>query len=115
MKIYRSDYDHQSRINHPGALSLGIIRDPETNVINAAPSYNELLFLDCCEQFFRDALMMSEFMGQFLAKLSKTKVESWGETANQTCKNVADWLNSLREKYSKQNAEKVDSVKLKEA
>ena len=107
MKIYESDYDHQSRINHPGALSLGIIRDPEKNTLNAAPTYNEILFLDCCEQFFRNALMMSEFMGRFLSKLSNTKVKSWGETANLTCKGVADWLDSLREKYGEESAETI--------
>ena len=107
MKVYKSDYHHQSQVSHPTSLSLGIIRDPETNTINAAPSYQEILFLDCCEQFFRNALMMSEFMGRFLAKLSKTKVESWGETANKTCKNFADWLDSLREKYSEENTKTI--------
>ena len=107
MKVYKSDYHHQSEVSHPTSLSLGIIRDPETNAINAAPSYNEILFLACCEQFFRNALMMSEFMGQFLSKLSKAKVQFWGEIANQTCNNVADWLNSLREKHSEENTQTI--------
>ena len=51
--------------------------------------------------------MMGEFMGQFLAKLSETKVKSWGETANQTYKDVANWLRSLREKYSGESAEAI--------
>ena len=101
-EFHRKDYHHQSKVSHPSALSLGIIRDPETNTINAGPIYNEILFLDCCEQFFRNSLMMIEFMGKFLLKLNKSKEDNWKTTANKTCKDVADWLNKIREKYGKE-------------
>jgi hypothetical protein len=104
LQIYRNDYNHQSKITHPSALSLGIIRDPETNVINAAPSYSKILFLDCCETIVRSALMMSEFMARLLSKLSEAKAASWGEKATQTCKEAADWLQSIREEYGGKNA-----------
>lgn len=104
LKIYKGDYDHQSRVNHPTALSLGMLRDPQTNTINAAPSYDRILFLDCCEQFFRNALMMAEIMGWLLSNIAKTSVTSWGEKANNTCKKAADWLKAIREKYGEEHA-----------
>ena len=103
LQIYRNDYNHQSKVTHPSALSLGIIRDPKTNAINAAPSYSKILFLDCCEMMVRNALMMNEFMARLLSKLSETKAASWGEKANQTCKEAADWLKELRVKYGEIN------------
>ena len=99
MKIYESDYDHQSRVNHPTALSLGILRDAKTNELRAAPSYDNILFLDCCEQFFRITLLMSEIIGRLLSKIAKNEVNSWGEKANKTCKELADWLDAIRKKY----------------
>ena len=82
---YNNDYNHQSRFTHCSALSLGVLRDLETNELRAAPSYNAILFLDCCEQFFRNALRMSEVIGNLLFKLDETKATYWVEKANQTC------------------------------
>ena len=96
---YNNDYNHQSRFTHCSALSLGVLRDLETNKLKAAPSYNTILFLDCCELFVRNALRMSEIMGSFLSKLSEAKATSWGEKANQKCKEAADWLKAIRGKY----------------
>jgi len=103
LRIYKSDYKHQSEITHPSALSLGIIRDPKTNEIKVAPRYDKILFLDCCEIMVRNALMMSEFMARLLSKLSETKATSWAEKAKQTQKEAADWLNKMREEYGERS------------
>jgi len=100
MKIYEQDYAHQSAVTHPSALSLGIIRDPKTNTINVSPRYDKILFLDCCEMVFRNALMMNEFMARLLEKLSsKTKATSWAEKAKQTIEEASDWLKRMREEF----------------
>lgn len=109
LQIYRKDYDHQSKVTHPSALSLGIIRDPKTNEINVAPRYDKILFLDCCEMMVRNALMMNEFMARLLSKLSKTKATSWAEKANQTIKEASDWLNKMREEFGSRNSSKQEA------
>ena len=106
LRIYKSDYKHQSEITHPSALSLGIIRNPKTNEINVAPRYDKILFLDCCELMVRNALMMSEFMARLLSKLSKTKDASWAENAKLTMDEASDWLNKMREEFGNKNSSK---------
>jgi hypothetical protein len=107
LRIYRSDYAHQSELTHPSALSLGIIRDPKTNEINVAPRYDKILFLDCCEMMVRDALMMNEFMARLLSKLSsQTEATSWAENAKQTIDEASDWLKGMREEFDNINPPK---------
>jgi len=104
LRVYEQDYRHQSKFTHSSALSLGILRDPKTNEMRAAPSYDNILFLDCCELFFRNALGMTEFMELFLSKLSEDKVTSWRKASVQKIQETAKWLTELREKYGGKNA-----------
>ena len=99
IKIYENDYAHQSRVNHPTALSLGMLRDPQTNTVRVAPSYDKILFLDRCEIMVRNALMTNEFMVRFLSKLFGDRITHWEKKANQTCKDAVEWLKDLQEKY----------------
>lgn len=101
LRVYEQEYRHVSKVTHPTALSLGMLRDPETKAIGAAPSYDNILFLDCCELLLRNALGMIDFLERFLSKLSRDKVTSWGKTANQPIKEAVEWLTALQEKYRK--------------
>jgi len=56
LKVYRQDYKFQSRFTHSTNLSLGILRDPEANIMRTAPAYDDVLFLSCCEMMIRNAL-----------------------------------------------------------
>jgi len=104
LHVYKDEYHHESKVTHPTALSLGMLRDPETGEIRAAPAYNEILFLYCCELMLRNAIGMTDFMERFLSKLSKEQVNSWRETAGQPCKEAAEWLNALQEKYGEKTS-----------
>jgi len=104
LRIYKQEYHHVSKVTHPTALSLGMLRDPETNGIRAAPSYDKILFLDCCELMLRNALGMIDFLERFLSILSRDKVTSWGKTATHPIKKAVEWLTALQGKYSEKNA-----------
>lgn len=93
LHVYRDEYHHESKITHPTALSLGMLRDPHTNEIRAAPSYDNILFLDCCELMLRNALGMFDFLVGILDKISKSKINSWNV---QPIKEATKWLTELR-------------------
>lgn len=103
-KLYERDYKHLSRFTHVCKLSLAIIRDPETHELRSAPAYDEILFLDCCEMFNRNAVMMAEYMLNFLSKQSDTKKNEWLIKANSPIKEAGDWLKNLRTKYGYNNS-----------
>jgi len=96
MRIYKDEYHHESKVTHPTALSLGILRDPETSAIRAAPSYDDILFLDCCELMFRNALGMFDFLVRILDKMSKSKINSWNV---QPIRDATKWLTALKEEH----------------
>lgn len=96
LQIWEQEYGHESKVTHPTALSLGILRDTKTGAIRAAPSYDSVLFLDCCELMFRNALGMFDFLVRILEKLSKGKINSWNV---QPIKDAIKWLTTLKEKY----------------
>jgi hypothetical protein len=100
IKAYEQDYHHQSQFLHCSSQSLAVLRDYKTNEIRAAPSYDTILFLDCCELMFRNALRMSEFIEHLLYSLSKEKSQKWLSEVATICKAITGWLNDIQTRYN---------------
>ncbi len=97
--IYEKDYRYQSQFTHSTLLSLKVLRDPKTNVMRVAPTYDEMLFLSCAESLMRVSILIAEILGRFLYSVDKEKAKSWDTDNGQYFKNTNQWLKELREKY----------------
>lgn len=101
-KVYKWDYSFQSKFIHSSQLSLRVLHDFNTQSIRIAPVYDRNLFLLCVESLFRVSLKMGEYMWHTLAYLDKDKATSWDKENSQRIKDVANWLNELREQYGEE-------------
>jgi hypothetical protein len=101
-KVYKWDYSFQSKFIHSSKLSLAVLYDINTKRLNVAPIYDKNLFLLCAESLFRVSLKMAQYMWHTLFYLDKDKAKSWDKENGQRVKNIANWLNELREQYGKE-------------
>jgi len=106
LSIYENDYTHECKFSHTSSLSLGIMTT-ETNStrreLPPVPSYNELLFIDCCELAIRNGLLMASFLEKLLKNVSsKEKVNDWRIKAKPKVQQIQGWLGGLKERYGNQ-------------
>jgi len=92
---WKTEYGHLSSIAHPRNLSLAILERKDNKLLRLGPSYNALLFLDCCENFIQCAVLMM----QFLAALLKDEAEEWHHDALAIVDAANALLQNWRLKY----------------
>ena len=97
--VYEQDYAHASKFSHPSSLGMAILRDEETNLMRIAPTYEDIIFLDCCEMWIRNAIRMTANMEDILSYISDTKVRFWRDSVGSRVKAADDWLKILQEKH----------------
>jgi hypothetical protein len=97
--VYNGDYSYQSKFTHSSRLSLRVLYNIDTKSLNVAPIYDKYLFLLCAESLFRVSLRMTQYIGNILIYLDEEKAKSWDKENGQRAKDIANWLNELREQY----------------
>lgn len=100
--VYEGDYHYLSRFTHVCKLSLAVLIDPERKELRITPIYDELLFLSCCEMFFRTASRIAAIMLKFLKKQVEFKSDSWLMKAEPIMKQAGNWLRERRKEYGNQ-------------
>jgi len=100
MKVYKWDYNYQSKFTHSSRLSLRVLYNTNTKTINIAPIYDESLFLLCAESLVRVFIKMTEYMWHFLSYLDINKAKSWNKENSQNIKDVNTWYEKFIKKYS---------------
>jgi len=97
--VYKDDYHFQSQFIHVGRLSLAIMRNPKTDELIVAPTYNKLLFYSCCELLMRNGLRMNELMYALLESYSDGSTKTWLTMVEPSVAAISDWLKTLQEQY----------------
>ena len=76
--------------------------DINTKSIRIVPVYDKNLFLLFAESLFKVSLKMAGYMWHTLVYLDKAKAKSWDNENSQRIKDVANWLNELREQHGEE-------------
>lgn len=101
LDVHDMDYTFECKFSHTSSLSLGIMTT-ETNsrnhVLRPIPTYNEVLFLMCCESAFRNGLRMADFLEKLLDNVSKEKGNMWRIKAEMGIQQIQEWLAELKER-----------------
>ena len=100
--LYKNCYMHECDFTHTSSLSLGAMTteiNPTNRELSLVPTYNEILFLDCCELILRNGLLMASFLEKLLDDLSKEKVNAWRMKAKTGVQQIEQWLDGLKAKY----------------
>lgn len=79
------------------------MKDPQTQTLTVVPSYNEVLFICCCELFMRNGLKMSVLMLKLIQSVKPDEVITWGGKIEPTTKEIIAWLETLKQKYGAQS------------
>ena len=103
LKVYEQDYAYTSKFSHPSSLGMAILQDEKANFMRIAPTYEEILFLDCCEMWIRNSLRMTEYMESILASISTEKVETWRWDVGKRVADAWNWLKDIQKQYGKTN------------
>lgn len=102
LAIYENDYIHECNFSHTSSLSLGIMTtkvSPTNRELPLVPTYDEILFIGCCELAFRNGLLMASFLEQLLDHLSKENVKTWRIKQKAGVQQIQEWLGGLKERY----------------
>jgi hypothetical protein len=94
--FYENHYAFECEFGHCSALSVRILT--ENGELKVIPSYNELLFMACCEMLFRNSILMAKFLEDFLNELSAEKVNVWRQTVGNGSNEIVTWLDNLKQK-----------------
>lgn len=101
LDVYDKDYTFECKFSHTSSLSLGIMTteiNSRNHVLRPIPTYNEILFLMCCESAFRNGLLMADFLEKFLDNVSKEKGNVWRIKAGIGIQQIQEWLAELKER-----------------
>ena len=82
---------------------MAILQDEKANFMRIAPTYEEILFLDCCEMWIRNSLRITEYMESILASISTEKVETWRWDVGKRVADAWNWLKDIQKQYGKTN------------
>ena len=110
--MYDKDYAFECKFAHTSSLSLGIMtteRNASNRDLKPVPSYNEMLFIACCELALKNGLLMTSYLEGLLDDLSQEKVNTWRLHAKAGMQEISEWLDGLKYKYgSKEPPTKIE-------
>ena len=100
--MYDKDYTFECKLAHFSSLSAGIMTteiDSHNLELTPIPTYDEILFLACCEMALKNGLLMTGFVEDLLTDLSVEKVNNWRTKSVKGINEISEWLDNLKQKY----------------
>jgi hypothetical protein len=99
LDIYEADYKYECKFTHSTSLSAGTIVKPnsdKTRVIQPMPIYDKILFHNCCERWFKNALYMLTLMASLV---NKEGSDLWLIELQNAIKETNKWFENLKKEY----------------